>query len=30
MLGALFESALVDFPRLGMNPRRVVVELPGV
>ena len=28
VLGALFEAALMDFPRLGMNPRRVVVELP--
>lgn len=27
-LGALFQAALMDFPRLGMNPRRVVVELP--
>ncbi len=27
-LGALFEAALMDFPRLGMNPRRVVVALP--
>ncbi|MDO9073179.1 MAG: DUF4136 domain-containing protein [Rubrivivax sp.] len=27
-LGALFEAALMDFPRLGMNPRRVVVQLP--
>jgi Domain of unknown function (DUF4136) len=26
--GALFQAALMDFPRLGMNPRRVVVELP--
>lgn len=26
--GALFSAALMDFPRLGMNPRRVVVELP--
>lgn len=25
---ALFTAALMDFPRLGMNPRRVVVELP--
>ncbi len=29
-LGALFQAALMDFPRLGMNPRRVVVELPPV
>lgn len=28
MLSAMFEAALMDFPRLGMNPRRVVVELP--
>jgi hypothetical protein len=28
LLGALFEAALMDFPRLGMNPRRVVVQLP--
>lgn len=28
-LGALFQAALMDFPRLGMNPRRVVVELPA-
>lgn len=28
-LGAMFEAALMDFPRLGMNPRRVVVELPA-
>ncbi len=28
-LSALFEAALMDFPRLGMNPRRVVVPLPG-
>lgn len=27
-LAALFQAALMDFPRLGMNPRRVVVELP--
>ena len=27
-LAALFEAALMDFPQLGMNPRRVVVELP--
>jgi len=27
-LAAMFEAALMDFPRLGMNPRRVVVELP--
>jgi hypothetical protein len=28
VLGAMFEAALMDFPKLGMNPRRVVVELP--
>lgn len=28
MLTAMFEAAMLDFPRLGMNPRRVVVELP--
>lgn len=28
-LAAMFEAALMDFPRLGMNPRRVVVELPA-
>lgn len=28
-LAAMFEAALMDFPRLGMNPRRVVVQLPG-
>ncbi len=27
MFGALFSAAMVDFPRLGVNPRRVVVEL---
>ena len=27
-LAAMFEAALMDFPRLGMNPRRVVVALP--
>lgn len=26
---ALFEAALLDFPKLGMNPRRVVVPLLG-
>lgn len=30
LLGALFQAALMDFPRQGINPRRVVVELaPG-
>lgn len=28
-LGAMFEAALMDFPKLGVNPRRVVVQLPG-
>ena len=28
VLGAMFQAAMMDFPRLGMNPRRVVVELP--
>lgn len=28
LLSAMFEAAMMDFPRLGMNPRRVVVELP--
>lgn len=27
-LAALYEAALVDFPKLGVNPRRVVVSLP--
>ncbi len=27
-LAAMFEAALMDFPRLGMNPRRVSVQLP--
>lgn len=27
-LAAMFEAALLDFPQLGVNPRRVVVELP--
>ena len=26
--GALFEAALMDFPRIGVNPRRVSVALP--
>ncbi len=26
---ALFEAALADFPRLGVNPRRVVVQVPS-
>jgi hypothetical protein len=25
---AMFEAALMDFPKLGVNPRRVVVQLP--
>jgi hypothetical protein len=28
MLTAMFEAALMDFPRLGVNPRQVVVTLP--
>jgi predicted small secreted protein len=28
VLAAMFQAAMMDFPRLGMNPRRVVVELP--
>ena len=27
-LAGMFEAALMDFPRLGVNPRRVVVTLP--
>ena len=27
-LTAMFEAALLDFPRLGMNPRRVTIALP--
>jgi hypothetical protein len=27
VLTAMFEAALMDFPRLGINPRRVVVEV---
>ena len=27
-LQAMFEAALMDFPKLGVNPRRVVVSLP--
>lgn len=27
LLGAMYEAALMDFPRLGVNPRRVVVPL---
>lgn len=27
VLAAMFEAALMDFPRLGLNPRRVVVEV---
>ncbi len=27
-LGLMFEAALVDFPKLGMNPRTVVLQLP--
>ncbi len=28
LLSAMFEAAMMDFPRLGMNPRRVVVDRP--
>jgi len=28
-LAAMSEAALMDFPRLGMNPRRVLVQLPS-
>ena len=28
-LAAMFEAALLDFPRLGVNPRRVVIALPN-
>ncbi len=28
-LAAMFEAALMDFPRLGINPRRVLVQLPS-
>lgn len=28
LFGAMFQAALVDFPKLGINPRRVVVVLP--
>ena len=28
LLAAMFEAALMDFPKLGLNPRRVVVSLP--
>ena len=27
-LAAMFQAALMDFPRLGINPRQVVVTLP--
>jgi hypothetical protein len=27
-LGLMFEAALMDFPKLGMNPRTVVLQLP--
>jgi len=29
LLAAMFQAALMDFPRPGLNPRRVVVTLPG-
>ena len=28
-LAAMFDAAMLDFPRLGVNPRRVVIELPN-
>jgi hypothetical protein len=28
VLSAMFNAALMDFPRLGLNPRQVVVTLP--
>ena len=28
VLAAMYDAALMDFPRLGLNPRRVVVPLP--
>ena len=28
VLGAMFQAALVDFPKTGINPRRVTVPLP--
>lgn len=28
LLAAMFRAALVDFPRLGVNPRTVVIDLP--
>jgi hypothetical protein len=28
LVAAMFEAALMDFPRTGVNPRRVVVQLP--
>jgi len=27
-LAAMYDAALMDFPRLGLNPRRVIVPLP--
>ena len=27
-LAAMFDAAMMDFPRLGLNPRRVVMTLP--
>ena len=29
LMTALFQAALADFPKLGLNPRRVVVTLPA-
>ena len=28
-LAAMYQAALLDFPKTGINPRRVVVQLPG-
>jgi hypothetical protein len=29
LMTALFSAALADFPKLGLNPRRVTVQLPA-
>ncbi len=29
MLSAMYQAALMDFPKTGLNPRRVTVPLPG-
>lgn len=29
MLSAMYQAALMDFPKTGLNPRRVTVQLPG-